>query len=96
MLKRSKECKKLARGQQDEGDRSREIGEEEGGGRIKTGACRRTVTREGERKTEEAGRRRAERERQRLVRAEDGEAERGVGEAERGTRNWQARENLGR
>lgn len=32
-----------------------EIGVEEGGGgKIKIGACRRTVTREGERKTEEA------------------------------------------
>lgn len=30
MLRHSKECKKLARGQQDEEDRSRMIGEEEG------------------------------------------------------------------
>lgn len=35
MLKRLEECKKLARGQQNEGDRSRAIGVKGGGGKGK-------------------------------------------------------------
>lgn len=60
-VKTPKECKKLARGQQDEGDQNLEIegGGTEGGKRIKTAMCRGMVTKEGERKsTKEAARRR--------------------------------------
>lgn len=97
MLKRSEECKKLARGQQNEEDRRRAI---EGGGRrvegrIKTGACRRTVTREGERKNRE-GRPAEGGKRATAASRKGGRRRRRAGEAERGTRNWQARENLGR